>query len=67
MADWPQFLHTIASIAEFAADSEDGIQDFIREDRIPYVVTPDGILIPLGGFQACMPDLYDLEWRGFDG
>ena len=58
--DWPSFCHTISEIAEFVRDSEHNIQEFIREDRIPYIVVPDGILIPLGGFQACMLDLYDL-------
>lgn len=53
-------LLTISAIAELARDSEDNIQQFIRKDRIPYAVFPDGILILFGGFQACMPNLYDL-------
>lgn len=37
------------------------LQDFVRDNRIPYVVGPDGILVPLGGFQTMMPNLYDLS------
>jgi hypothetical protein len=55
----PQLL-SISEIANFAADTEHHIQEFIREDRIPYAVCSDGIIIPLGGFQTCMLDLYDL-------
>jgi hypothetical protein len=60
MNEWPAFLYTIEQIAEIAADSVENIQEFVREDRVPYVALPDGILIPLGGFQCCMNDLYDL-------
>ncbi len=48
------------------SDSERGaglreIQAFIRDERIPYAVFEDGILVPLGAFQVCMPALYDME------
>lgn len=61
MRDWPSFLHTIDEIAEFVADSRENIIGFIWDDRIPYIVVSDGILIPFSGFQVCMNDLYDLE------
>lgn len=51
---------SIAEIAGLAGDTVDNIQGFIREDRIPYAVFSDGILIWLYGFQECMNDLYDL-------
>jgi hypothetical protein len=52
---------SIDEIANLVADSRENIIEFIREDRIPYAFWPDGVLIPLGGFQCCMNDLYDLE------
>jgi hypothetical protein len=58
--NFPPQLLSISEIASIAADTEHNIQEFIREDRIPYVVLSDGILIPLGGFQCCMLELYDL-------
>lgn len=51
---------TISEIAGLVGDSEHNIQEFIREDRIPYVSFSNGILIPLGGFQNCMSELYDM-------
>lgn len=57
MTNW----FTIDEIARLAADDRENIIEFIRSDRIPYVALPEGILIPLGGFQMCMSDLYDLE------
>lgn len=51
-------LFTTQEIADLVADDVNNIYRFIREDRIPYAVGPDGFLIPLGGFQMCMTDLY---------
>lgn len=54
---------SIDEIANLVDDKRENIIQFIIEDRIPYVVLPEGIYIPLGGFQMCMPDLYPLaEW-----
>lgn len=59
-------LWTIGNLATLVYNYEDRdagyneIADFVRDDRIPYVHGPDGILIPLGGFQTCMPDLYNM-------
>lgn len=53
-------LRTIDEIVALVDDTTEHIQEFIREERIPYIVVRDGVLIPLGGFQQCMNDLYDL-------
>ena len=54
-------LLTPRQIAEFVAVSEEQVEEWMDDDRIPYVRLPDGsALIPLGGFQCCMSDLFDL-------
>lgn len=54
-------LMTIHEVASIVADSEERIQEFIRDERIPYIVTDDGISILFNGFQECMPDLYNFN------
>ena len=54
-------LLTIDQIADLVADERENIIEFLREDRIMYIIAPDGILIPLGAFQVMMPELYDLK------
>lgn len=60
MSDWPSQWLTVGQIAELVCDDVENIQGFVRENKIPYWVFPDGLLIPLYGFQLCMLDLYDL-------
>lgn len=52
---------TVEQIAALAGDTVENMHEYIREDRIPYAVFPEGILIWLSGFQECMEDLYNLS------
>lgn len=53
-------LRTLQEIADLVGDDVANIQGFVRDDRIPYMVAADGVLVPIGGFQACLGDLYGL-------
>ena len=53
-------LWTLQEIADLVDDDVAHIQEFVRDDRIPWVADAEGVLIPIGGFQTCMPGLYNL-------
>lgn len=61
MPKFPPQLLTVEEIANLFCDTVHNIQGYVRRDAIPYVVIPDGIVIPLGGFWIAASELYDLD------
>lgn len=55
-------LLTPAQIAKLVGVPEATVREWMADGRIPFVGSPSGeAMIPLGGFQTCMSDLFDLE------